>query len=55
MNIWLTSVAVDAGASPKWASVLAAIHSLVDRASVTEPNVSTDTFNYHDQLQGGQY
>lgn len=35
----LTTFAVDAGASPEWVGVLAAIHSLVDRASVTEPGV----------------
>mgnify|MGYP000223311154 CR=1 FL=1 len=30
---------VDAGASPEWACVLAAIHSLDGRASATEPGV----------------
>ena len=35
----LTTFAVDAGASPEWASVLAAVHLLVDRASATEPGV----------------
>ena len=35
----LTKFAVDAGASPRTACVLAAIHSMVDSASATEPGV----------------
>jgi hypothetical protein len=35
----LTKFAVDAGASPRTACVLAAIHSMADSASATEPGV----------------
>jgi hypothetical protein len=38
----LTTFAVDAGASPEWACVFAAIHSLGDRASATEPGVRVE-------------